>query len=289
MAGLATAALFGVACNAGPDPAADGADREGARPAADRGLAADGRYHRELTFLAAEGRRALVYASAAVVTGGAGEVRSGAWADDGSGWQSLVDESRRFAELREPWRLFPLGPARLVVGDDGSLAHMTLPGPRGALRLRPTSPPTQLPTESARIGVREATLVTPEDSIVGVLVDVTAVFEPEDSAGVALRGVLTSLEGPLVVLVSSATGVHVLVADVGGVDPIESAVRLEPGLGRGEWRIVSADTSVVGTLRPLSGGDGAPGDAVSVSGRLALAGTLYPLAGVLRVPATPTR
>ncbi|MEN8376268.1 MAG: hypothetical protein ABFS34_12535 [Gemmatimonadota bacterium] len=287
MAVLAAAALLGAACDAGPDPAADGAEREGGRPSADRAKAADGRYHRELTFLAAEGRRALVYASAANVTGGGGEVRSRAWADDGSGWRGLVDESRRFAELREPWRLFPLGAARLVVGDDGALALMTLPGPRGALRLRPISPPTQLSTESARIGVREATLTTPEDSIVGVLVDVTAVFEPEDSARVALRGVLTSLEGPLVVLVSAPTGVEVLVADVGEVDPIESAIRLEPGVGRGEWRILSADTGVVGTLRPLDGGDGAPGDAVSVSGRLALAGTLYPLAGVLRVPATP--
>lgn len=279
---LSLLVLAAAACGGdGSTDSTDGRDR--ATP--DRGRPADGVYARELTFLAAEGRRALVVASRAELRDGGGVVRMDAWADAGDGWAPLLGASRDFAELRDPWRLFPLEGARLSVEDDGALRELTLPTPRGALRLLPTSPPAELGTGSARVLLREAVLLTPADSIRGVLVDGTLAFQPSDTAGPALIAVLTATGGPIVVLAGSDRGEPLLVADVGADDVLVAPVRLEPGANPSEWRIASEDESVSGTLRVAAGpageADGAP---VAVSGRLALAGTLHPLAGVLRAP-----
>lgn len=280
---LSLLVIAAAAC--GDDGSTDSADgRDRATP--DRGRPADGVYARELTFLAAEGRRALVVASRAELRDGGGVVRMDAWADAGEGWGALMGASRDFAELRDPWRLFPLEGARLSVEDDGALRALTLATPQGAIRLLPTSPPTELGTGSARVLLREADLLTPGDSIRGVLVDGTLAFLPSDTAGPALIAVLTATGGPIVVLAGSDRGEPLLLADVGTDDVLVVAVRLEPGADAREWRVDSEDESVSGTLRATASpaGEADDGAPVAVSGRLALAGTLHPLAGVLRAP-----
>ncbi|HSM36504.1 MAG TPA: hypothetical protein VK837_08935 [Longimicrobiales bacterium] len=252
----------------------------------DRGVPADGIYARELIFLADEGRRALVLVSRAAVSGGAASLRAAAWVDPGSGWDRAFEGSREFAELRDPWRLFPLRPMRVAVDEEGALLRVLLPSSQGDIRLSPDTPPTELAAGNARASMRGASMVTPDDSIVGTLVDGMFASSASDSAGPALVGVLTSTGGPIVVIVGSDQGAPLLVADVGGDALVESQVRLEPGMTQGEWRIVSADTSIAGTLQT---GAEAPAEAggwppAAVSGRIALAGTLYPLAGVLRAP-----
>jgi hypothetical protein len=267
------------------DETADDPSGTGAGSGTDRGRPADGLYDRELAFLAVEGRRALLFTSRADIQGGAGRVHASAWADIGGGWEELVDETREFAELRDPWRIFPLGPTRLVVDEEGSLAEISVPGPRGAFLLRPTSPPMDMPRSGARISVREASLSTPDDSIRGLLVDAMVAFPAADSAGSALHGVFTAVGGPIVVIAGGENGGSLLVADMGGEELLETEVRIEAGDRANEWRVVSADTSVVGTLRASADGGPAAGvRPIAVEGRIALAGTLHPLAGVLLVP-----
>lgn len=280
-AGCVVAALG--AC--GDGDLADDPSSAGTKAGADRTAAADGLYDRELAFLAQEGRRALFFTSRADMRGGGGEVRAQAWAEVGRGWEALLDESKEFAELRDPWRVFPLGSARLLVEDDGALRALVLPGPRGGFELRPVSPPTELSATGARLSVREATLTSSEDSIAGILVDAMVAFADPDSAGSSIEAVLTAPSGPVVVIAGGEDRGPLLVADVGGVEMLETEVRIEPGDRAGEWRVFSADTSVVGTLRATA--EEAPASTALlavVAGRIALAGTLYPLAGVLRVP-----
>jgi len=281
--GLLLLALAAAAC--GDGGSSDSAAADGDRASPDRGRPADGVYVRELTFLASEGRRALVLAARAELLDGGGVVTMDAWIDAGDGWEPVMGASRSFAELRDPWRLFPLEGARLSVEDDGALRALTLSTPRGTLRLLPTSPPADLGAGSARVVLREAQLLTPGDSIRGVVVDGTLAFQPSDTTGPALIGVLTATGGPVVVLAGSDRGGPLLLADIGADDMLATPVRLEAGAVGGEWRIASEDESVSGTLRAIAAPPGdASGAPVPVSGRLALAGTLYPLAGVLRAP-----
>jgi hypothetical protein len=290
LARLATAVVWVVLVACGGD--GDGANGTAAdAPISDRGKPADGVYTRDLTFLAGEGRRALVFVSRAVLRDGAASLQSAAWADAGGGWDRAFAGSREFAELRDPWRIVPLGPLRLSVEDDGALRALVVPSSVGELRLVPATPPTELASGANRISMRGATLLTPDDSIQGVLIDGMLAVATTDSAGPALIGVLTSSGGPIVVLAAGEGGTPVLIADVGGEELFRSEIRLEPGTSRGEWRIVSADTSVAGTLQaadPAGAAEPADGTAerapISVAGRLALAGTLYPLAGGLRGP-----
>lgn len=286
---LATMCAIAAAGACGPDAPSDEPADGGDVVAADRGKPADGLYDRELAFLASEGRRALLFSSRADIRDGGGVVRALAWADVDGGWEELLDESREFAELRDPWRIFPVGPARLIVGDEGSLDRLSLPGPRGALHLRPLSPPADVPAAGARLSVREAALITADDSIGGVLIDAMVAFGTSDSAAAnaAIHAALTAPGGPVVVVAGGEHRGPLLVADVGGEELLEAEVLIEPGVRAGEWRVVSADTSVVGTLRSTS--EDASETArhpIAVAGRIALAGTLYPLAGVLQVPST---
>ncbi len=284
---LAAVCAIAAAAACGRDEPSD-EPKEGADAVApDRGKPADGLYDRELAFLASEGRRALLFSSRADIREGGGVVRALAWADVDGAWQELLDESREFAELRDPWRIFPLGRARLIVGDEGSLDRLSLPGSRGALHLRPLSPPTDMPAAGARLSVREAALITPDDSIAGVLVDAMVAFGASDSASAnaAIHAALTAPDGPVVVLAGGEHRGPLLVADVGGEELLETEVLIQPGTRAGEWRVVSADTSVVGTLRATDeDASETASHPIAVAGRIALAGTLYPLAGVLRVP-----
>lgn len=252
-----------------------------------RGRAADGFYTRELAFVAEEGRRALLLTSRAEIEGGGGEVAQMAWADVGAGWATVLDERRAFSELRDPWRLFPLGPARLAVGDDGALDWIELPRESEALRLRPVAPPTEVPAGDARVSVRIADLLAPGDSIRGTLVDAMLAQDLDTGAGLPVVGLLTASEGPVVVIVATGEEMPTLVADTGGDELVVAPIRFEEGSTAAEWRIASADTSVAGTLRageapPDAEGSGRP---MLVAGRVALAGVLYPLAGMLRIPA----
>jgi hypothetical protein len=280
----AVALLVGMAGCGDRDAPEDGPARDEAL--GDRGVPADGIYARELIFLAEEGRRALVLVSRAAVSNGAASLHASAWVDPGSGWDRAFEGSRAFAELRDPWRLFPLRPMRVAVDEGGALLRLILPSSQGDIRLSPDTPPTELAAGNARASMRGASLQTPDGAIAGTLVDGMLASAASDSAGPALIGVLTSTGGPIVVIVGSDQGAPLLVADVGGDALVESEVRVEPGATAGEWRIVSADTSIAGTLQtgaqaPAEDGAWPP---AAVSGRIALAGTLYPLAGVLRAP-----
>jgi hypothetical protein len=79
---------------------------------------------------------------------------------DGNDWTRLMDAGWSMDRMREPWRLVPHGPLRLIVGDGGEVAALVIRGdvevriePGGSMAELTPDPGTQLMLRQGRIGL----------------------------------------------------------------------------------------------------------------------------------------
>lgn len=110
--------LLLAGCSA-DDPPAPGTGAEADAPAEARLVA----YSERLFFLSGPDPvpRAAVFDFVAHVDSTAVHRSSRAWTAEGERWQPLVDTAWQMAPMRDPWRLMPHGPIRLVVDREGEL------------------------------------------------------------------------------------------------------------------------------------------------------------------------
>lgn len=103
-------------------------------------------------------------------------VRRGAraWLGRNGAWSELLEPtSWRGEPMRDPWRLIPHGPLRIIADASGDLEALVHRGAEREFRLSPSTPVTEWsPTEHSHFRVRQADLVLDEDPLGGILLDV---------------------------------------------------------------------------------------------------------------------
>jgi hypothetical protein len=90
---------------------------------------------------------------------------------DGDDWSSLMDAGWEMERMREPWRLVPHGPLRLVVGDAGDLGAVVFRSDP-EVRLEPGATVAVLsPDPGLQLVLRQGRLVLGADLINGIMLD----------------------------------------------------------------------------------------------------------------------
>jgi hypothetical protein len=90
---------------------------------------------------------------------------------DGADWTRLMDEGWRMEPMREPWRLVPHGPLRLVIGDAGEVSALVFRGDP-EVRLQPGGFTAELsPDAGTRLLLRQGVLTLGADVVHGVILD----------------------------------------------------------------------------------------------------------------------
>lgn len=90
---------------------------------------------------------------------------------DGSDWSRLMDAGWEMERMREPWRLVPHGPLRLVVGDAGELGALVFRADP-EIRMEPgTTLATLSPDASMQLLLRQGRLALGPDLVHGVVLD----------------------------------------------------------------------------------------------------------------------
>jgi hypothetical protein len=90
---------------------------------------------------------------------------------DGHDWSRVMDAGWEMERMREPWRLVPHGPLRLVVGDAGELGALVF---RADTEIRLEPGPTLAtfsPDPSMRLLLRQGRLALGADLVQGVILD----------------------------------------------------------------------------------------------------------------------
>ena len=203
-------------------------------------------------------------------------VRRGARARvvDGEEWIGLMDEAWEMAPMREPWRLVPHAPLRLLVSDAGELTALELMGDVEA-RLEPGPVLDEhAPDAGTRLVLRQATMVVDGTPHAGVLLDaqlgrsVGAGFLPRTTddtlaapvsptARPGTEALLLDASGWYLVVASSAHGQVAWVHNAGRGEA-RAGLRLEPAEmetfveGAVEvpiaWRVLGPGGEVAGEL-----------------------------------------
>lgn len=166
---------------------------------------------------------------------------------DGAGWTRLMDDGWEMDRMRDPWRLVPYGPLRLLVGDDGELNALVFRHDAevrleqgGALAGYTHDPGTQLVLRDARLAIGP-------DLVHGILLDAQLgrALDPaasredatlgdagDDDDGHATPAARAGAEALLIdaagyhlVFVASAAG-HVAWIHRGGTDDVRRGARL---------------------------------------------------------------
>jgi hypothetical protein len=90
---------------------------------------------------------------------------------DGSDWSRLMDAGWEMDRMREPWRLVPHGPLRLVVGDAGDLGAVIFRADT-EIRLEPGAALAELsPEPGLQLVLRQGRLALGAELVSGVLLD----------------------------------------------------------------------------------------------------------------------
>ena len=213
---------------------------------------------------------------------------------DGEEWISLMDAAWEMAPMRDPWRLVPQAPLRLIVSDAGELAALEV---RGDVEVR-LEPGRLLdehaPDAGTQLMLREASLVLDGTSHAGVLLDaqlgrsVEPGFlprTPDDSVAPAIsptarpgtEALLLDARGYYMVVASSANGELAWVHNAGRGEA-RVGIRLEPSeletFAEGAvdvpvaWRVLGPGGEVMGELRAEASDRAAlagPGDATALA------------------------
>ena len=247
---------------------------------------AEASYGRHLVFVSgsAEAPRAAVFDFAILLASDSIYRTARVWLGQPEGWTRLFDSEWSDAPMREPWRLVPHGPLRLVVDDAGEIDALLL-RTDSLLRLS-TMPPRGewSPTEALRFRVRQAGLDIGGEALAGVLLDVHAGAE----------GAMEGAPGKL--FVTDGSGLLLVVSDADGSPAwLRSGAREETfdsvsvapldSVGADGWRIdapgggLSGEIVIVGT--PL-GATGTSSGIGLVRGWLEVRGERRDIFGVAR-------
>ena len=90
---------------------------------------------------------------------------------DGAEWVPLMDSVWEMDSMREPWRLVPLGPLRLIVGDAGELDALVFDGEQ-MVRLETGSVIAEYsPDAGTQLVLRQGQLRLGDEPIQGILLD----------------------------------------------------------------------------------------------------------------------
>lgn len=179
MAGLITG------CTRGDDPESNGRRAAGGPTAS---------YARRMIFIGgAESAPTIVVFDHSVQAGAAEEERSaGLWRSAEGGWQSLLDLRWSNAPIREPWRLVPYGPFRIMVDDAGEVEALRGRGAAGDFMLARIGALGEWNRDDPilyRIDLGEWSFGP--DSIAGLLVDIHPGTSPAESAAAPAELILT--------------------------------------------------------------------------------------------------
>jgi hypothetical protein len=168
---VALSALAAPGCEGGPPWADD--DTEGdAEAVADFGPTAA--YDRRLVFLGPGDDLPTTAVFDFVSRSDNAEVRRGARARvvDDEDWVTLMDAGWQMEGMRDPWRLVPHGPLRMVVSDAGELATLAVRSDELQVRLDVGPPLAELsPDAGTQLVLRQATLSFEDRAVEGLLLD----------------------------------------------------------------------------------------------------------------------
>jgi len=115
------------------------------------------------------------------------------WMLDEGGWSRMLDQQLESAPNRDPWRILPAGPLRVVAGMDDDLQALVLRDAEPPLRVEPGPFLGEwVPPGGAEVRVREAELLRGDRSRSGWLVD--ARFPPADGSERSMPPAPTSEE-----------------------------------------------------------------------------------------------
>ncbi len=90
---------------------------------------------------------------------------------EGRNWLPLLDVGWRSEPLREPWRIVPHGPLKLMVGEGGDLSGLVIRGDP-TVRLEPDSTIAEdSPDAGTQLVLRKATLRVDDEPTEGVVLD----------------------------------------------------------------------------------------------------------------------
>ncbi|HEX7117613.1 MAG TPA: hypothetical protein VF212_02415 [Longimicrobiales bacterium] len=171
-----------AACDRAEGP---GAATESGRPLGDGTTAS---YDRSFLLLSlqAESPVAAAIEFSAVEAPGAIRRMAGAWlARDGS-WTGLLEQAWEASPIREPWRLVPHGPLRLVVGEGDEIEAVIHRADSTGFRLEPSAALAEWGVgDAVQLRLRRGTLSLGRESFVGLVLDLqtgTPVAQPDGTA-----------------------------------------------------------------------------------------------------------
>lgn len=242
--------LAATACDRAESP------RRGAEPSTLETLAVPAFYERRMVFVE-EGAGRPVHAVLGFSVADSGDAtrrRAHGWLFR-SDWAPVLDEAWSMRPMREPWRLVPHGPLRLIAGTDERIEALIVDRPGTPLRIMPgTELATYATAPTLEYVLRQARMRVGEEEHVGVLLDLQRVRPLGDSAAGPDTGreivVAAGEDTRLVVVDGMAAWIErgEPLRTVEGVRLVASAPdrwRIDaPGSGvSGELEVVGADTA----------------------------------------------
>lgn len=234
------------ACDRGPSPGSD--EDPGAAGADAPALAL---YRRELHFVSEETGRPAVTVLAQVRPLRNRALRSiHAWMSPDTSWSVLALDRWEAAPLRQPWRVLPHGPLRLLVGEGEEIEALVFGRTVSSPRLEPGPLVSEWSAgPEARVLLRDAQLRVGGAVSAGLLLDVELGSMATPAGAVGARAVLTDGEGTTIALVMLPDeGLQGLAFTGPQAEslPIERVSRVEGS--RPRWRLHAPDGEVVGEL-----------------------------------------
>lgn len=163
---VALAALTASACG-------DGADRPDGAAQAPVDFGPTAAYERRMVFLGPGQRLPTAAIFDFVAVSDSLGLRRGVRARlaDGVDWSRLMDEGWTLDRMREPWRLVPYGPLKLVMGDAGELSALVFRDDM-EVRIEPGPPLAgHSPDAGTQLVLRRGRLAMGADLVHGVLLD----------------------------------------------------------------------------------------------------------------------
>jgi hypothetical protein len=242
---LVTGLLIGCGGGADQDPNARGAAGE-----------PETVYARRMIFVGGDkAAPAIVVFDHSALAGAATVERSaGVWRTTTEGWQSLLDLRWSDTPIREPWRLVPHGPFRIMVDDAGEVEALRGRGVFGSFHLaRVGSLGEWSRDEPALYRINLGEWLLGSDSVAGLLVDIHPGANSADSASPPAPAELILTDGANFRLVVNAAALPELNSSGAGELWLQRAERTETMAGVS----VSRDTvpNVEGWLINARGGE----------------------------------
>lgn len=186
------------------------------------------------------------------------EVERGAtlWHLGEEGWKSLIELAWEDQPIREPWRIVPHGPLRIIVDDTGELLALRLRTPHGNGRLSATTIVDEwTPNSLESLSVQEGEWVIGTDTARGLLVDIIPKGSPSGSTSTDLTELVLSsgAEFRLTAILPSGESGQIWVQRLTLAPETFDGVGTFVGAGTGSapWHLDARGGELRGELSPL--------------------------------------